>query len=338
GMTQQATRAYEIADRFRKAGVPVVMGGIHATVLPDEAALHADAVLAGEAERVWRRLVSDFRRGKMKPLYRGEPADLSKSPVPRYDLVKNFNFENAAQRFVPVQASRGCPHNCAFCSVTHVYGRRFRTKTVPQVAREFEAIISEFGPDTIVKFNDDNPFVNKAFARRMLEAIAPLGVRWFALADIEIAEDPKLLDLMRRAGCIALGIGFESMEPGSLGEVSLWKKDRIKNYPGAIEKIRKEGIAVAGSFMFGFDHDTSDSFRRVRDFVLEHRVPSKYSIVTPFPGTRLYDELLRQGRIHIGLDWSHYNFLNVVFETKIPPQELCGEMARLYEDTWPHFR
>lgn len=338
GMTQQAPRGHETADLFRKAGVPVVVGGIHATVMPKEAAGHADAVLVGEAERVWRGLISDFRRGRMKPVYRGALADLSRSPVPRYDLVKNYHFANPAQRFVPVQVSRGCPHNCAFCSVTHVYGRRFRTKTVPQVLRELRAIGEAFGPGVIVKFNDDNPFVNKAFARRMLRAMAPMNLRWFALADIAIADDPALLELMKKAGCLALGIGFESVEPGSLGEVSRWKMERLKNYPGAIKRIKEMGIAVAGSFMFGFDHDSAETFERVRDFVLEHRVPSKYSIVTPFPGTRLYEELSRQGRIRRDCSWSLYNFLNVVFDTRMPPEELCERLAWLYDETWPHFR
>ena len=340
GMTQQSTRAYEIADRFRARGTKVAIGGIHATVLPDEAAQHADAVVAGEAERSWPQLIRDFGRNKMKARSAAPLADLTKTPVPRYDLVRGFDFSGMPQAFVPIQLTRGCPHNCDFCSVTHVYGRRYRKKTVPQAMREIESLFRDCGiPNPFIKFNDDNPFVDAAFAGRFLKALAPMRIRWFALADIKIANQPKLLDQLREAGCLVLGIGFESIDPASLGEVSRWKRAQVEGYPEAIRRINAHGIGVAGSFMFGFDHDTADTFRRVRDFVLENRVVSKYSIVTPFPGTRLYDALARQGRIRPGLGWDRYNFLNVVFDTKMPADELCNHLEWLYRETWPpHFR
>lgn len=334
GMTQQATRAYEIADEFQRRGKKVVIGGIHATLLPKEAKRHADWVIVGEAEAVWKTFVKDFRRGKSKEFYEGGIADLAKSPTPRYDLAAGFNFKGT-QPLIPIQVSRGCPHNCSFCTVTHVYGRKYRTKTVPQVVREIESILENCRfENMLIKFNDDNPFVNPKFSKAMLKAIELLKIKWFALADIAIAGQSDVLNLLRKAGCLCLGIGFESMDPCVLGEISRWKEKYLNTYGEAVRKINEHGILVAGSFMFGFDHDTKDSFERVRDFVLENRVMSKYSIVTPFPGTRLYDDLKKEGRLIENMEWKHYNFLNVVYKTKMPAEEIVKNLRHLYEETW----
>ncbi len=335
GMTQQAVRAYEIADGFRSRRIKVVMGGIHATVLPEEAKQHADSVVIGEAEDVWTTCISDFLNGSMKEYYHGGMPELKKSPLPRYDLARDFDFAGSPLSYVPIQVSRGCPNNCAFCTVTSIYGKKYRTKTVQQVVREFESILAACRfQNMVIKFNDDNPFIDKKFTKAMLRAITPLKAKWFSLADISIARSPDILDLLRESGCLALGIGFESVDPHVLDDVSHWKRKYLQSYAESVRIIKEHGMIVAGSFMFGFDHDTVETFRRVRDFVLENNVPSKYSIVTPFPGTRLYDKICAQGRLKKELNWSHYNFLNVVYKTKMPEALLMEELRKLYEETW----
>lgn len=335
GMTQQATRAHEIADAFRAQGKTVVMGGVHATLLPDEALEHADAVVIGEAEESFPRLIRDFRAGKLQERYLPTPIDLKLSPMPRFDLIRQYDFSKSALPMLPIQLSRGCPRDCSFCTVTRIYGRRFRVKSVKQAMRELETMM-QYAPDaaTVIRFNDDNPYINKRFIRALLRAMEPLKLRWLSLADISIAEDPETLELIRRAGCYMVNIGFESVDPNSLKEVGSWKLKQLKVYEQNIRIMNDHGLMAGGSFMFGFDHDTPDTFRWVRDFVLKNKVPSKFSIVTPFPGTALYRSLQEQGRIWPEIPWMWYNFLNVVYDTVMPAEQIEENLLWLYENAW----
>lgn len=335
GMTHQIFRAYEIADEFRKRGRFVVIGGIHASVLPDEARAHADAVFIGEAEETWPRFLSDFRGGRAGEFYRGGFVDMARSPIPRYELVNSFDFSGCNRAFVPIQFTRGCPRGCSFCAVTHMYGKKFRTKTVTQILDEIRTIMNvcRFENMTIM-FTNDNPFLSKKFATEFLEGIAPLKIKWFSVADISVAKEMKILRLLKKAGCVNLGIGFESLNPVVLKDISQWKNRQLAFYEDAIRIINDHGITVSGSFILGFDHDTRDSFRNVRDFVIKNHVLCKYSIITPFPGTAFYEKMKKEGRLLKEVEWRYYNFLNAVFQTAMPRDEIETELCRLYRETW----
>jgi radical SAM superfamily enzyme YgiQ (UPF0313 family) len=225
-MTAQAQRSYEIANRFRERGVHVILGGIHATVLPEEAKAHGDTLIIGEAENTWPQFLEDLKHGCPEKLYKDYSVDLSKSPVPRYELVDTSVFN-----LLPLQTTRGCPYDCSFCSVTTVYGPRCRVKNVEQIVREIEALRKVAGTRRCV-FNDDNTFVNRKRAYEILEAIKPLRVKYFAQTDISIAEDERLLKLLQESGCKTVFIGFESLVAENLEEIqkSRWKLKRLESY------------------------------------------------------------------------------------------------------------
>ena len=242
-MAQQATRAYEIADAFRKRGIKVVIGGIHATVLPEEAQQHADAVVVGEAEPVWARLMQDFRAGALQPVYRSPGAiDLADSPVPRYDLLNRKYYDQAW-----IQTSRGCPHDCDYCVSAKVFGTRYRIKSIDQVTRELDAALKHFGKPRLA-FSDDNLLANRAHAERLMEKLTPLRLRWLAQADVAIGENDDLLERLRLANCRYLFIGFETLSPKSMHGIDHtgWKAKRVESYARCVKKIQSYGIGVGG--------------------------------------------------------------------------------------------
>lgn len=313
-MTEQAVRGYQIARTFRDRGVFTVLGGIHATTLSHEAARHADCVVIGEAESTWPALLDDFRRGSARPLYgAAHPVRLERSPVPRYDLLPP-----GAYPLMPAQTTRGCPHDCSFCTVTKVFGPRYRTKTVAQVVREVEAVQAASRTRRVV-FNDDNMFVNRRKTRELLRALIPLRIRYFAQSDISIADDPELLELMQRSGCVTVFIGFESLVPENLASLqdAGWKRSRLATYSGACKRIQSHGIQVLGAFILGFDHDDSAVFERLIDFTLKNDILGQYHFLTPFPATRVRDELVAQGRLAAHDDrWDLYSCFDLVFEPR----------------------
>jgi radical SAM superfamily enzyme YgiQ (UPF0313 family) len=328
-MTAQALRGYEIADEFRRRGVHVVLGGIHATVMPEEARNHCDTLIAGEAENTWRQFLKEFRNGSPREVYQEQSVDLRRSPVPRYDLVDTSIFH-----LLPVQTTRGCPHDCSFCSVTTVFGPKCRTKGVGQIVREIEAIRSVAGMRRCV-FNDDNMFVDRKKACEILEAITPTGVKYFAQTDISIGEDDRFLQLLQVSGCKTVFIGFESLVPENLAELqkSRWKLKRLKEYSESCRKIQSFGIQVLGSFVVGFDHDTRDSLLHMRDFVLENHIWAQFLFLTPFPGTRIRNELTRGGRLHPSdSNWDLYTCFDAIFAPKsVSMRELEDTVLEVYE-------
>jgi radical SAM superfamily enzyme YgiQ (UPF0313 family) len=328
-MTAQALRGYEIADRFRQRGVHVVLGGIHTTVLSEEASTHCDTLIAGEAENTWPQFLEDLKHGCPKKLYQDHSIDLSKSPIPRYELVDTSVFN-----LLPLQTTRGCPYDCSFCSVTIVYGPRLRVKSVEQIVREIEALQKVAGIRRCV-FNDDNTFVNRKRAYEILEAIKPLRVKYFAQTDISIAEDERLLKLLQESGCKTVFIGFESLVAENLEEIqkSRWKLKHLKSYSESCKKIQSYGIQVLGSFVVGFDHDTRDGLYLLRDFVLENHIWAQFLFLTPFPGTRIRDSLINQGRLSpSNTNWDLYTCFDTIFEPKnIKQQELEDTVLEIYE-------
>ena len=328
-MTAQALRGYEIAKQFRERGIYIVFGGIHPTVCPEEASVYCDTMIVGEAENTWPQFLEDFKNGYQKKLYRDHSVDLSKSPIPRYDLVDTSQFH-----LLPVQATRGCPYDCNFCSVTTVFGPRYRVKSTAQIIREIEAL-QHVAKNRRCVFNDDNMFVNRKRTYELLEAIKTLKVKYFAQTDISIAEDEKLLKLLQESGCVTVFIGFENLVPENLAMIqkSGRKLKHVETYGESCKKIQSYGIQVLGSFVVGLDYDTRDSLLRLKDFVLDNRIWAQFLFITPFLGTKVRDELIKQGRLlPSDPNWDLYTCYDAIFEpASMTIQELEETVLEIYE-------
>lgn len=320
--TSTASRAYDIADSCRRKGQPVVLGGIHATVLPAEAGAHADAVVVGEAEGKWQRLIDDLRAGRMQPIYsdtkRPSPEEISE---PRRDLINpsDYFFANT------IQTTRGCPFNCSFCSVSVFYGRTYRTRPVEAVIKEIEKI-----PGNRLLFVDDNIIGNPAYARRLFTEMRGMGKQWIGQASLTMLKNPDIMKLAAQSGCIGLFVGMETLTESSLANIGKTINQR-QDYEGAVQMLHDLGIGILGAFVFGFDEDDESVFDRTVEFVNRTRLDAaQFSILTPFPGTRIYDELQSQGRI-IDTNWMHYDAEHVVFKpAKIKPEKLMDGLISAY--------
>ena len=314
-MTPVVNRAYEIADSFRLRGIKVVMGGMHPSKLPDEALMHCDSVVIGEAEGLWPTLLEDFKRGELKTIYRHtEFPSLANMPTLDWDLYKD-------KKYLPVhfvETTRGCPHDCDFCSVTNSFGGKFRNRPVDDVEREIQGLKpfdGRFILKNVVFFTDDNIISSKAYAKEFLRRIIPYNLKWLGQTSVNIVKDDEILDLCRKSGCMGLLVGFESLSNVNLAGMGKGF-NRPDNYFDVIKKVHDYGIGINGSFVFGFDGDDEGVFERTVEFTIKAKLEIGYfSILTPYPGTGLYDKLISEGRI-IDHDWSRYNTNNVVFKPK----------------------
>jgi len=304
-MTPLAKRGYELADAFRAKGVPVVVGGIHPTMMSNEAKAHADAVVVGEAEKVWPEVLSDLKENNLKPFYKASDfCNLEHLRIPRRELLKRkaYFFINT------IQTTRGCPFDCEFCSVTSFYGRTYRTRPVDDVIKEMDQMEGGF-----VFFVDDNIVGIPRYAKALFTALIPLKVKWFSQASLSIIKDPELLNLAHKSGCKGLFIGFESLSQESLKAMAK-STNLVKEYKDAIKIIHDHGIGIQGSFIFGTDQDDQSVFSDVLRFIEKtHIEAALFSILTPFPGTKTRETLLRENRI-IHTDWEKYDMNHVVFK------------------------
>ena len=316
-LTVQAKRAYEIADRFRKRGVPVVLGGVHATFMPEEAQEHADAVVLGEAELIIAQLIADWERGELKSVYRAEKLhDLHELPMPRRELLG----KGYSPIFKVIETTRGCPNRCEFCAVPVIAGRKYRTRPLSDIERELTSMVNKEGE--YIFFVDDNVIAQRSHATGLFELLKRYQVRWMGFATIEIAKDAKLLQLARESGCISLFVGFESLAQENL-EGPKRKFQGTKDLREFIKRIHDHGIGIQGSFIFGFDHDDEGVFERTVEFIHLNRIElPTFSVLTPFPGTPLWERLDVEGRI-FDRDWSHYDMSRVVFmPAEMTPDQL----------------
>ena len=314
--TARIDEAYALADRYRGIGVPVVLGGLHVSLMPGEAAAHADSIVLDGAEGAWPELIMDFRRGRMKPVYKGlrrgvfEPAAYAK---PRFDLLRGRDYNR-----VTVQTSRGCPIDCEFCAASLRITSSFQQKPVDLVVEELRAATADM--DTpFVEFADDNTFVNKKWGKAFLRAIAPLGLKWFTETDISVSDDPELLDLMREAGCRQILIGLEGTSPAELTGLDPhdWKARKADRYIEAIDRIQSRGISVNGCFVLGLDTHTPDVFESVRDFIRRSGLlEAQITVLTPFPGTPLYTRLRNEKRLLAERFWDRCTLFDVNFHPK----------------------
>ncbi len=328
-MTTTAPRAYEIARRFRRPGTRVVMGGMHASALPHEALQHCDSVVVGEAESSWATLLADFEQDRLKPIYHHdhEFPSLANLPMPNWDLYRH-------KRYLPVhfvETTRGCPLDCEFCAVTTAFGGHYRNRPLEDVIRELRSLRpfeGRFILKNCVFFVDDNIVSNRAYAKELLPRLGEFKLKWFSHASMNIARDPELLELCRRSGCIGLFIGFETFSPENLRSVGK-RVNHPDQYLEVVRRIHDHGIGIDASFVFGLDADDAGVFDRTLEFVERAKIEvAYYSILTPYPGTRLYQRLSEENRL-LTRDWSLYDTSHVVFRPKtFTPDELLAGYYR----------
>ena len=326
--TPVAVRSYEIGDHFRSMGIPVVMGGMHASKLPDEALQHCDSVVIGEAEDIWDKLLVDLTQGELKPVY------LHENDYPSLDGRVQADWDlYCGKGYLPVhviETTRGCPFNCEFCSVTSSFGGKFRNRPIGDVEDEIRTMKpfpGRFTWQNLVFFNDDNIISSKRHARELMKRIIPYKLDWLGQTSVEMAQDDEMLALCRESGCMGLLVGFESLSAETLKSVNKGG-NKPQQYIDVVRRMHDHGIGVLGSFIFGFDSDDDGVFERTAEFVEKAKIDVVYySILTPYPGTALHEQMTLEGRI-IDHDWNHYNTHNVVFQPKMMTPE------RLVEGYW----
>ncbi|MGD8457854.1 MAG: radical SAM protein [Anaerolineales bacterium] len=325
--TASANRAYELAGIYRERGIPVVMGGIHASMCADEALQYVDAVVIGEAETSWQKLIADFQKGEMAKVYQGELSDLAGIPHPRRDLF------HPDYMFASVQTSRGCPMDCEFCSVTAFNGHRYRRRPVEDVLDELETV-----PQKMLFFVDDNIIgYGRGSSSQALELFKGMVARgldkwWFCQSSLNFADNDEILYWAARAGCKMVFLGLESEEIDGLEEVN--KKLNLAcgtdQYAAAFDRIHRAGISVLGAFIFGMDSDTPQKLCRRANYILHSGVDvMQTTFLTPLPGTRLFGRFQADGRLrytNFPSDWDHYDMGEVVFH---PRQMTHDELASI---------
>jgi radical SAM superfamily enzyme YgiQ (UPF0313 family) len=322
----QIKEAYKVADRYRNNGTTVVLGGLHVSAVPEEAARHADSIVLGEGESMWPILLSDLRRGHLKQIYdaRSRSFDLAHAPMPAFQLLAVDNYNR-----LTVQTQRGCPWRCDFCAASMRISPSYKIKPVDKVIAELRRI-KEIWAHPFIEFADDNTFVNKKHSKDLLRALRNENIRWFTETDVSVAEDSELLQLMRESGCAQVLIGFES--PSFIGLNGLeerinWKAKQLDHYSRAISRIQDHGITVNGCFILGLDGTSPESFDDVWNFVRQTGLYEvQITVLTPFPGTPLYDRLQKQERLLQEKAWELCTLFDVNFKpSHMSASELeCG--------------
>jgi len=326
----QIKDAYELADRYHALGVRAVLGGLHVSALPDEALEHADSIVVGEGELGWPDLLADLAQGRLERVYgpRGREFDLADAPLPRFDLLEVERYNR-----LTVQTQRGCPWRCEFCAASIRLTDLYKVKPVDRVLAEIHEI-KRLWPAPFIEFADDNSFVNRRHSKELLRAMAGEHVRWFTEADIAIADDAELLELMHRSGCAEVLIGLESPTASGVDGVETrrnWKRSRFDDYADAIERIQSRGIAVNGCFVLGLDGDGPGVFDAVEAFVRRSgQFDVQITVMTPFPGTPLYERLLAEGRLLEPTAWERCSLFDVNFRPlQMSAEQLQGEALDL---------
>jgi radical SAM superfamily enzyme YgiQ (UPF0313 family) len=312
-----AKRAYQLSDTFRGRGIKVVLGGIHPTLLPEEAARHADAIVTGAGERVWPLLIDDFSKGKLKSIYLGDSNASLDGMLPDRSIFKGKRHGPLE----PIQFGRGCPHHCDFCSVHAVFGTTIRHRPVAEVLDEVAALRRK-----ILFFVDDNLFAYGPASTELLQGLERLKVTWIGQMSVDVAKDPHRVELLARSGCMAALIGFESVEGESLERMSKGVNLRTE-YAEAVALLKKNRIMITGSFLFGYDTDTAASVEKAFAFSKSnHFAHAYFNPLLPMPGTALYTRLLEQKRFTIDTWW-----LSEIFRYGTIPFKTIGDTCASIE-------
>ncbi len=316
-------RGYEIADAFKKRDVKVVFGGYHASLLPEEAKQHADSVVIGEAELTWPQLLKDLEKGKLKPFYRAnKPVEPENIPPARHDIGVYTPFSEA------IQASRGCPTGCEFCAMQKIEGPLFRGRPVNNIIDEMNSIKAK-----TIFFADASLTINPRYTKSLFGEMKQLNKKFECFGNINVlSRDDEFLKLASEAGVNRWYVGIESISQENINAVGK-STNKVEEYEKAIRKIKDYGMKITGFFMFGFDNDTLDIFNRTLQAIYEWELnEATFSIVTPYPGTRLFERLEREGRI-TSYDWSRYGEGNVNFKPKkMTEDELSQGIRSIFED------
>ncbi len=312
-MTSNAPRAYDLAQEFRRRGKKVVLGGIHPTILPGEALSYADAVVAGEAEDVWEQLIEDFQEDKLQRIYNHSTPDLDRYIPLRFRKLTKKRLFNV----LPVMTTRGCPYDCEFCCVSSIYGKKIRHVPVHNVVRDIKE-----SEGKIFLFLDDNIFGHPRYAKELFKAIKPLKIKWIGQVSISFVRDDELMKLATESGCGALFFGIETVSETQLKRMkkSISKIEKVEE---AIKKVKDLGIHFHASMVFGFDSDTKAVFPESLDFLQRNNISTaSFNILTPYPGTRVYEQFKKEGRL-LTTNWRYYDHSTVVFKPKhMIPSEL----------------
>lgn len=325
--TYTARRAYQIAAEYRRRGVPVVMGGYHPTFLPEEALEHADAVVVGDADALWPRLVEDARRGRLQRIYRDEGFPPLAGAQPDRSIFRGKRYAPAAL----VQYGRGCRFACEFCSIHAFYGKDLRQRPVENVVAEIEATGKKH-----IFLVDDNIFVDRARAKELFTALIPLKIRWSCQISIDIAQDRELMALLERSGCTTAVVGFESLSESSLRQMKKHWNLKHSDYKTSVQIFQDHGIMLYGSFVFGYDDDTPDSFDRTLEFAVDSKFyTANFNPLTPMPGAALYDRLEKEGRLLYPRWWldPRFRYGDAVFRPKgMSAEELTAGCYRIRKE------
>ncbi|HEV7730710.1 MAG TPA: radical SAM protein [Candidatus Binatia bacterium] len=285
--SKTARRSYDIADAYRRRGIPVVLGGIHPTACPEEASAHADAVVVGEAEDAWPRLLEDHKRGELAPFYRPALPELSHRPFARRDLFKS-------RKYIPfevLQTMRGCPYPCEFCSVSTANGTTMRFRPADDVLAELDTL------GRMVMFGDDNVMIHRAYSKDLFTRMIPMRKHWIGQCSLAAVKRLENVQLMAASGCKALFVGFESIDEETTRFTGK-KQNKPSQYKETIDMLLEHGISVWGSFVFGFDTDDPEVFDRTVEFAIEMKLTmASFALLCPYPATALYRRLEAEGRL-----------------------------------------
>ena len=312
-MTANAPRAYELAKEFKDRGKKVILGGVHPTILYEEAIQHADSVIVGEAENVWEQVLEDFKNGTLKKRYHSPPSLIDKYIPQKYNKHKKFSFFDV----IPVMTTRGCPYNCEFCCVSNLYGKKIRHVPVENVVRTIKESKRKY-----IIFLDDNIVGDVPYAKLLFKAIKSLKIKWVGQASIKFTNDKEFMKLAAESGCIALFFGIESISKVQLDKLnkSIKNMDKLEE---AIKRVQDVGIHFHASLIFGFDTDKKDVFQDVLNFLQKNKIATaSFNILTPYPGTKMYEQFKSENRL-LTTNWKYYDHATAVYRPKnMTPYEL----------------
>ena len=330
--TYTAKRAYQIAKHYKDRNVPVIMGGFHVSSIPEEAAKHADAIVAGEVEPIWETVIDDFKAGKLKKIYQTGYTCEMKGYLPNRSIFKG-------KKYTPMTLThftRGCPYRCTFCPDARLYKGGIRFRHIPDVIRDIESQSRE-----LIFFVDNNISANKEKFKEFLREITPLKIKWASQADINVAQDEELIKLMKKSGCWGLVIGFETLNFENLTDMN--KPQNIKvfsRYDELIQKLHDNGISIWAALIVGYDSDTPDTFRYMLDFTMKHKfLFVGFNPLVPYFGTPVYNQFKKDNRLLMDNWWldPNYRYDDVVFQPKhMTPEQLrdgCIDMRKKFSSS-----
>jgi len=333
--TARIEAAYKVAAIARSKGSKVIMGGLHVTACPDEACQYADSIVVGSGEGAWPLLLTDAERGHLQPVYYGHNDAVFSPPsyaAPRFDLL-----HGGAHNRITIQTTRGCPRDCSFCAASLRLGGPYQRKPIETVIAEIRTA-KKATKNAFFEFADDNTFLDRTWSRQLLRELAKEEIRFFTETDASIADDPELCDLLAAAGCRQVLIGFESPRADDLENVdpANWKRTQAPSLTRVVDTLQSRGVSVNGCFILGLDHQTPDVFSQVLDFVRRSGLADvQFTVLTPFPGTPLYEQLKRTGRLLTDKFWDRCTLFDVNFRPKhMTVEELEAGMLWLFREAY----